>query len=272
MDGTEPARFEVLGPLRVVLGTAEPDLGFPQQRALLALLLVRAGRPVPADEIVDVLWPGRPPASALNAVRRYMSSLRRLLEPGLPPRAAGRRIVRGADGCLLAAEDDEVDLLRFRDLARRAKRAAATGRPEVALRHFLGALAEWRGPVAAGIPPAVREHAVFTEVERELVRTTVMAADAALLCGRTREVLPQLRRALGLDPLSESLHARLVLSLAAAGRQAEALAVYGETREVLADRLGVDPSPQLERIYLGVLQRTLGGQAEGRAGRGRAAG
>ncbi|MEU9397112.1 BTAD domain-containing putative transcriptional regulator [Streptomyces sp. NPDC048324] len=257
MDGTEPARFEVLGPLRVLLGTAEPDLGFPQQRALLALLLVRAGRPVPADEIVDVLWPGRPPASALNTVRRYMGSLRRLLEPGLPPRAAGRRIVRGADGCLLAADDDEVDLLRFRGLTRRAKRAAATGRPEVALRHFLGALAEWRGPVAAGIPPAVRQHAVFTEVERELVRTTVMAADAALLCGRTREVLPQLRRALGLDPLSESLHARLVLSLAAAGRQAEALAAHESVRLTLARELGVAPGAELSAAHTRVLRQDV---------------
>ncbi|MBK3645883.1 winged helix-turn-helix domain-containing protein [Streptomyces sp. MBT33] len=257
MDRGEPTGFEVLGPLRVVLGEAEPELGFPQQRALLALLLVRAGRPVPADEIIDVLWPGRPPASALNVVRRYTGSLRRLLEPGLPPRATGRRIVRGADGYLLAADEDEVDLLRFRGLARRAKRAAATGRPEVALPHFLGALGEWRGPVAAGVPPAVREHTVFTEVERELIRTTVMAADAALLCGRTREVLPHLRRALALDPLSESLHARLVLSLAAAGRQAEALAAHESVRLTLARELGVAPGAELSAAHTRVLRQDV---------------
>ncbi|MGW2835481.1 BTAD domain-containing putative transcriptional regulator [Streptomyces sp. NPDC001286] len=257
MGRGEPTGFEVLGPLRVLLGEAEPKLGFPQQRALLALLLVRAGRPVPADEIIDVLWPGRPPASAPNVVRRYAGSLRRLLEPGLPPRATGRRIVRGADGYLLAADEDEVDLLRFRGLARRAKRAAATGRPEVALRHFLGALGEWRGPVAAGIPPAVREHAVFTEVERELVRTTVMAADAALLCGRTREVLPPLRRALALDPLNESLHARLVLSLAAAGRQAEALAAHESVRLTLARELGVTPGAELSAAHTRVLRQDI---------------
>ncbi|MER5509889.1 BTAD domain-containing putative transcriptional regulator [Streptomyces sp. NPDC002766] len=257
MDRAEPTGFEVLGPLRVQLGPAEPELGFPQQRALLALLLVRVGRAVPADEIVDVLWPGRPPASALNVVRRYAGSLRRLLEPGLPPRAAGRRIAGGADGYLLAADEDEVDLLRFRGLARRAKRAAATGRPEVALRHFLRALGEWRGPVAAGIPPAVREHAVFTEVERELVRTAVMAADAALLCGRTREVLPHLRRALGLDPLNESVHARLVLSLAAAGRQAEALAAHESVRQTLSRELGVAPGAELSAAHTRVLRQDV---------------
>ncbi|MET7475256.1 BTAD domain-containing putative transcriptional regulator [Streptomyces sp. NPDC005648] len=253
----ELTRFEVLGPLRVLRGGAELDLGFPQQRALLALLLARAGRPVPIGEIVDVLWPDRPPASALNVVRRYVGSLRRLLEPGLPPRAPGRRVRRGADGYLLAAEEDEVDLLRFRDRSRRAQRAVATGRPEVALRHFVGALAEWRGTVAAGIPPAVRGRAVFAEIERELVRTTVMAADAALLCGRGEDVLPGLRRAVGLDALNESVHARLVMALAAAGRQAEALAAFESVRLLLAGELGVAPGDELSLAHTRVLRQDL---------------
>ncbi|MCZ0984947.1 winged helix-turn-helix domain-containing protein [Streptomyces diastatochromogenes] len=79
-------RFDVLGSLRVVRGETELDLGFPQQRALLGLLLVHTGRSVRMTEIVDVLWPGQPPASARNVVRRYVGALRRLLEPELPPR------------------------------------------------------------------------------------------------------------------------------------------------------------------------------------------
>ncbi|MGW2517316.1 BTAD domain-containing putative transcriptional regulator [Streptomyces sp. NPDC001617] len=268
MDIDELTRFEVLGPLRVTRGQAELELGFPQQRALLGLLLVRAGRPVPAGEIVDVLWPDRPPASALNVVRRYVGSLRRLLEPGLPPRAPGRRLPRGADGYLLAAEEDEVDLLRFRGLARRAKRAVATGRPEVALRHFTGALGEWRGPVAAGVPSAVRGHAVFAEVEREIVRTTVMAADTALLCARTEEVLPALRRAIALDPLNEPLHARLVMALAATGRQAEALAAFESVRLLLAREVGVAPGTELSTAHTRVLRQDLH-PADSAAGRGK---
>ena len=257
VEEVELTRFEVLGPLRVIRGQAELDLGFPQQRALLALLLARAGRPVPTGEIVDVLWPDRPPASALNVVRRYVGSLRRLLEPGLPPRAPGRRVRRDADGYLLAAGENEVDLLRFRDRSRRAQRAVATGRPEVALRHFLGALAEWRGTVAAGIPSAVRGRAVFAEVEREIVRTSVMAADAALLCGRSEDTLPFLRRAVGLDALNESLHARLVMALAAAGRQAEALAALESVRLLLARELGVVPGDELSLAHTRVLRQDL---------------
>ncbi|MEV4233446.1 winged helix-turn-helix domain-containing protein, partial [Streptomyces bobili] len=78
-------RFELLGPVRVWRDGTELDLGFPQQRALLALLLAYEGRPVPAGELLGLLWPGHPPASAPNVVRRYLGALRRLLEPDQPP-------------------------------------------------------------------------------------------------------------------------------------------------------------------------------------------
>lgn len=256
--GGELMRLDVLGPLRVCRGGEELDLGFPQQRALLALLVVRAGRPVPVGEIVDVLWPGRAPASARNVVRRYAGSLRRLLEPGLPPRAPGRRLLRRAGGYLLEAGEDEVDLLRFRALTKRGKRAAATGRSEAAARHFTAALDEWRGPVAMGIPAAVREHVVFAEVERELVRTTRMAADAALLSGNSEQVLPRLRQALELDPLDESLHAALVMALAATGLQAEALTAYERVRRLLATELGVTPGTELATAHTRVLRQEWG--------------
>ncbi|MBP5860423.1 BTAD domain-containing putative transcriptional regulator [Streptomyces scabiei] len=251
-------RFEVLGPLRVRRSGTELDLGFPQQRALLALLVVRAGRPVPAGEIVDVLWPERAPASARNVVRRYAGSLRRLLEPGLPPRAPGRRLLRGAGGYVLEAAEGEVDLLRFRALTKRGKRAAATGRSEVASRHFVDALGEWRGPVGMGVPAAVREHAVFAEVERELAATARMAADAALLSGGSEQVLPRLRQALERDPLDESLQAALVMALAASGLQAEALAAYDRVRRLLAEELGVAPGAELVAAHGRVLRQEWG--------------
>ncbi|MFF7838142.1 BTAD domain-containing putative transcriptional regulator [Streptomyces ossamyceticus] len=254
----EAMRFEVLGPLRVCRGDEELDLGFPQQRALLALLLVRAGRPVLAGEIVDVLWPGRAPASAMNVVRRYAGALRRLLEPDLPPRAPGRRVLRRAGGYLLEAAEDEVDLLRFRALTKRGKRAAATGRSEAALRHFVDALGDWHGPVAMGIPASVREHTEFASLERELTRTARMAADAALLCGGSELVLPHLRRAVELDPLDESAQAGLVMALAASGLQAEALTAYERVRRLLAEELGIAPGPELTVAHTRVLRQEWG--------------
>ncbi|MER6787306.1 BTAD domain-containing putative transcriptional regulator [Streptomyces sp. NPDC000658] len=251
-------RFEILGPVRVRRGGRELDPGFPQQRALLALLLVHTGRPVPPGEILDVLWGERPPASAPNVVRRYVGSLRRLLEPGLAPRAPGRRLLRRAGGYLLEADTDEVDLLRFRDLTRRGKRAAATGRAEAAAGHLVAALGEWRGPVAMGIPESARAHVQFTALRRELLDATRLAADAALLCGRAEQVLPALRRAVAHDPLDEPLHARLVLALAARGLQAEALGAYDDVRRRLARDLNVVPGPELTAAHTRVLRQEVG--------------
>ncbi|MCQ9136383.1 BTAD domain-containing putative transcriptional regulator, partial [Streptomyces hilarionis] len=251
-------RFEVLGPVRVRRGERELDLGFPQQRALLALLLAHTGRPVTPGEILDALWGERPPVSAPNVVRRYVGSLRRLLEPGLAPRVAGRRLLRSTGGYLLQAHTDEVDLLRFRELTRRGKRAAATGRAEAATGHLVAALGEWRGPVAMGIPESVRAHVPFTAVRRELLDATRLAADAALLCGRADVVLPALRRAVAHDPLDEPLHARLVLALAARGLQAEALGAYDDVRRRLARDLDVAPGPELSAAHTRVLRQEVG--------------
>ncbi|MFD7997970.1 AfsR/SARP family transcriptional regulator [Streptomyces mirabilis] len=250
-------RFEVLGPIRAVREGTELDLGFPQQRALLGLLLVRAGQPVQLSEIVDVLWGERPPASAVNVVHRYIGSLRRLLEPQLPPRAPGRWIVRRTGGHLLDAREEEVDLLRFRELARQGRRAVATGRPEAAVMLFSEALKLWQGPVTSGLPVSVRANPQFVAVDKELVDTAKTAADAALLCGRAEQMLSSLRQAALLDPLNESLHSRLVTALAASGLQAEALAAYQDIRRRLVDDLGVTPGPELNTAHDRVLRQEL---------------
>ncbi|MEU9063469.1 BTAD domain-containing putative transcriptional regulator [Streptomyces sp. NPDC048430] len=248
-------RFEVLGPLRAWDGDRELDLGFPQQRALLSMLLAQAGRPVGTSTIIDALWGEDPPDSAVNMVRRYVGELRRLLEPGLVPRAPGRRLNRRAGGYVLQVEQEEFDLLEFRGLTERGTRAVATGRTEEAVSHFIKALRLWQGEVAMGIPASVRAHAVFSSIERELVRTAQLAADAALLCDRADDVLPWLRRAVALDPLNEPLHARVVMTLAAAGFQAEALVAFEEIRHRLLEELGVSPGPELSDAHLQVLRQ-----------------
>lgn len=91
-------RFAVLGSVKVWRRGAELPLGPPKQRALLALLLLHAGETVGLSQIVDVLWHGDPPNSAVNVVHRHIGSLRKLLEPDLPPRAPGAVLVRRAGG------------------------------------------------------------------------------------------------------------------------------------------------------------------------------
>lgn len=245
-------RFGLLGPVRGWLGDVELDLGPPRQRALLAVLLAHAGQPVPLATLVDVLWGTEPPAYAVNVLHRHVGTLRRTFEPGLPARAAGRRLVRGAGGYRLDA--DEVDLLRFRELV---AGAARDGDPERSLRLLLAALALWRGPAAAGTDPAVRAHPVFVALDGEHLTAIRDAADAALAAGAPQPVLPALRRAAADHPLDEPLAARLITLLAAAGQQAEALDAYQAARTALGTDLGIEPGPGLRDAHDRVLRQQV---------------
>ncbi|GAA4580078.1 BTAD domain-containing putative transcriptional regulator [Planotetraspora phitsanulokensis] len=243
-------RFTVLGPVRAWRDGLELDPGPPQQRAMLALLLVHAGRPVGLGEVVDVLWGQDPPASAVNVVHRYVGMVRRLLEPGLAVREEGRWLVRGAGGYRLDVGPEEVDLLRFRRMTEEARR-------EGSLDLLTEALALWQGPAAAGIPAEVRAHPVFAALDREQLATVQETADLALRLGAAEQVLTALWEASTRHPLDEPLQARLVLALAAAGRQAEALETWQAVRSRLADELGIDPGPELRAAQ----EQVLRGQA-----------
>ncbi|MGW2327580.1 AfsR/SARP family transcriptional regulator [Streptomyces sp. NPDC001700] len=242
--------------MRAWRATTELDLGVPQQRALLGLLLIRAGEHLRLSEIVDVLWAERPPATAVNVVHRYVGLLRRLLEPQLPPRAPGTLLPREAGGYRLLVAPDSVDLLRHRDLAHRAVRSADAGQLEAALELLTEALALWRGPVATGVPEQVRSHPVFTGLDREYLDTVAEAADVALRCDRAGRVVGLLRQAAARDPLNEPLHARLVLALSASGHRAQALAVYADIHTRLAEDLSVPPGPELRAAHQRVTAST----------------
>ncbi|MFD7940131.1 BTAD domain-containing putative transcriptional regulator [Streptomyces sp. NPDC059755] len=258
----EPLRFAVLGAVRVFRGDAELELGGPQERAFLALLLVGAGRPVAVSEIVDVLWGAAPPRSAVNVVRRHVGSLRRLLEPGLAARAEGRRLVRDAGGYRLVTDGDSSDLLRFRALCEEGRRIADRS-PAQALELLTEALSLWRGPLAVGIPAQARAHPAFDAVDRELPAAVRLAADAALRAGRPDVVLADLRQAAARHPLDEPLQAGLLLALAAAGHRSEALAAYEAVRARLAEELGIDPGAVLrdarDTVLHGVRETVLHG-------------
>ncbi|MGK5444647.1 BTAD domain-containing putative transcriptional regulator [Micromonospora sp. URMC 105] len=256
-EAGETIGFSVLGSVRVVRAGTELHLGARQQRLVLALLLARAGSPVTLAELVDLLWDEEAPASAANVVHRHVGVLRRLIEPGLPTRSTGRHILRELSGYRLRADEDSLDLLKFRSLSRLAGRSLQDGDPESALRHSLDGLRLWRGRCAAGLEPASRLHPAFLAVEAERAQAVREAADAAERCGRMSAVLAPLRQAAEQHPLDESLQSRLLLALAADGRQAEAVEMYRAVRRRLADDLGIDPGEELREAYDRLLhQRT----------------
>lgn len=243
----------MLGPVRAWRDEAELELGPPKQRALMALLLVRAGQPVALSEIVDVLWAQDPPSSAVNVVHRHVGAVRRLLEPGLPAKAAGSRLVRSSGGYRLNADAEALDLLRFRQLSERARQAAGMDAPDEAAELFAQALALWQGPTAAGIPADIRAHPVFSGVDGELLAAAKVAAEMALESGVPERLLTILQQFAAHHPLDETLQARLILVLAGTGRRAEALELYGTVRDRLTEQLGIDPGPELRAAHLQVL-------------------
>ncbi|MGC5565864.1 AfsR/SARP family transcriptional regulator [Streptomyces sp. FR-108] len=249
-------RFSVLGPLRAWRHETELSLGPPKQRAVLALLLVQADRPVPLHQLVDALWDNDPPEHAVNVVHRHVGTLRRLLEPELTGRAGARVLVRAADGYRLNTADGALDLARFRTLRDAARRASAAGQPTEATDLFVGALSLWHGRTAAGLPRTAHSHPVFAGVDAEYLHAARDAADAALAARRTARVLPLLHQAADSDPLNEALQARLVVVLAAEGLTARALDHYQVVRSRLASELGVDPGPELRDAQIRVLRGT----------------
>ncbi|MEV4312075.1 BTAD domain-containing putative transcriptional regulator [Actinocrispum sp. NPDC049592] len=246
-------RFALLGPVRAWRAGAELELGPPQQRLLLAVLLAGAGGPISLDELVDMLWEDNPPASAVNVIHRYVGALRRVFEPELAARATGSWLIRDGATYRLAVTPDSADLLEFRELAARARQHDAAGQSVDAVALFTQALRLWRGPCAHGIMASGRARTIFTKIDQECLTLVCEAADVALENGLGADVLQFLRQASSMDPFNEAIQSRLVLTLAATGNQAAALKTYETVRERLAEELGIDPGPELAAAFQRVL-------------------
>ncbi|WP_055526235.1 AfsR/SARP family transcriptional regulator [Streptomyces graminilatus] len=231
-------RVTVLGPLRAWRDGTELELGPPRRKALLALLLTQVDQPVPADEIVEVLWGDNAPDSAMNVVHRHIGTLRKALGPVL---------VRASGGYRLHLDTGELDLLRFRALRADAAQSRRTGDDIAGTRQLLAALDLWHGPIAGGLPTAMRAHPLIARVEREYPDTVKEAVDAAMGAGdvHLERVLMPLRRAAHAHPLDETLHARLVTALARTGHTREARRSYEDVRRRLDEDLGLEPGPEL---------------------------
>ncbi|MCS7477304.1 BTAD domain-containing putative transcriptional regulator [Umezawaea endophytica] len=230
------------------------ELGPPQQRSVLALLLAHGGQPVSVASLVDALWGEDHPGSAVNLLHRYVGALRRALEPELGHRETGRWLIRGAGGYRFTADAATLDLLRFRDLMGKARSERDGGAERQAVHTFAEALALWDGPVAANTPAPVRSHTVFTALEREHVAAVNEATDLALRCGLPKPVLVPLQWVTSQHPFDEPSHSRLILALAAAGYRADALDVHATIRGRLAEELGIDPGAELRAAHEAVLR------------------
>lgn len=271
-------RFSVLGPVRGWGPHGELDLGSPQQRELLALLVLRPGRAAMAEELIDALWGGDAPKGALSTIRTYASRLRRALggvdgarqgsgqgsgqrggqagQGGPGGGHASHADHAGADGPIssvaggyaLTVDPSAVDALAFEAAQAAAAGLRADGDLAGAARRLHEALELWQGEPLAGLsgPFAVAQRAQWTE--RRLGALEVRIA-LDLEVGHPAAVTAELAALAAEFPLRERFRELQMLALSRSGRKAEALAVYDQTRRTLAEELGVDPGPDLRALY-----------------------
>jgi DNA-binding SARP family transcriptional activator/tetratricopeptide (TPR) repeat protein len=217
-------------------------------RALLAVLLWRANQPVPVDELAELVWDGAPPRGAAEATRALVMRLRR----GLDKRAAARIVTR-APGYFIEVSGDELDASRFEALTWEAGAAVRAGRRAQAARAAAEALGLWRGMPLVDIPSQLLRDQWVPHLEQLQVQALDWRIEGDLHDGRHDQLIPELWDLTARHPLREHLHGQLMLALYRCGRQAEALAAYQRTRQVLAGELGVEPGPALRELHQRIL-------------------
>ena len=235
--------FRILGPLEVEEGGRQIPLGGEKQRALLALLLLSRGRPVSTDRLIDEVWSGEPPATAVKSVQVYVTRLRRAL-------GDGRLITRGR-GYELAVAPGELDVDRFDELVR-----AASGAPaEEAAERLREALALVRGTPLADLSLEPWAQAEIARLEERRLAVLEARIDADLELGGHRELVAELEVLVAEHPFREHLLEQLVVALYRSGRQADALDAYRRGAGRLRSELGLEPGRSLQELEGGILRQ-----------------
>jgi DNA-binding SARP family transcriptional activator len=235
--------FRILGPLEVVGDEGPLALGGQKQRALLGLLLVRAGEVVSTDRLLDELWGEHPPKAAKASLQNLVVQLRKLL--------GAEVVVTRPPGYVLRVDAEQVDLGCFERLVTGAREAE----PEERAKKLREALSLWRGSPLSDLAFESFAQGEIRRLEELRLEVLEERIDADLALGLGAELAGELEVLVAQFPLRERLRGQLMLALYRSGRQAEALDAYHAARHTLADELGIDPSPQLQQLYGSILRQ-----------------
>ncbi len=241
--------FIFLGPFEVRVDQAAVDTGGMRQRGLLVILALNRNEVVSTDRLIDLLWGGEPPSTAVHTVQVFVSRLRKALG------AAADRLVTRGRGYVLEIDADTIDAGRCERLYTDARAALATGDYSGAERRLRDALALWRGvPLADFTYERFAQPAIARLDELKLnCREELIEAELAL--GRDQQLIPELEAFVREQPLRERARGQLMLALYRCGRQAEALEDFREARQKLIDELGVEPGGALRELHEAILRQ-----------------
>ena len=238
--------FRILGPLEVVDDGRLVDLGRRQQRALLAMLLLRANEVVSLERLIAELWEIDPPAKAASTLRVYVSHLRKALGKDT--------IVTQPSGYMIEVADRALDLHEFERLFEKGRRRYREGDSEGAIGLLKDALALWRGPALAGFTDEPFAQIAIGRLEELRAAAMELSIDAELSLGLQEPLVGRLEQLVAEHPLRERLREQLMLALYRSGRQAHALAAYQDARRVLVDGLGIEPGRALRDLQQAILR------------------
>jgi DNA-binding SARP family transcriptional activator/pimeloyl-ACP methyl ester carboxylesterase len=258
--------FRVLGPLEVTADGQSLRLAGGRTRAVFAVLLMHANQVVSSDRLLEELWPGQPPDKATDSLQVRLSELRRALRSA----GAADRLVTQPPGYLLRVAPGELDAQRFEQLAAEGDAALAAADAATAAGRLDQALALWRGPALADFETVPSARAEAGRLEEQRLAALESRAEALLACGRHRDLIAELETLTAAHPLRERFWYQRMLALYRAGRQADALRVYRELRDILVTELAIDPSPELRELHARILRQdpALDGPVPDRAGAG----
>lgn len=238
--------FRLLGPLEVVGdGGVALSIGTGRQRALLALLILRANELVTTDRLVEELWGQSPPPTAQRMLHNQVSALRRVL---------GRdgRLETHRSAYRLNVHPGERDVDRFEELLARGRARIETD-PDGAAENIRRALDLWRGPALSDLCYERFAQSEIARLEERRWAAFEARVEAELARGRHGDLVADLEAAAAEQPLREHLHGQLMLALYRCGRQAEALKAYRRARRTLVEQIGVEPGTELRALQDAIL-------------------
>ena len=248
--------FRALGDLQVVEDGQALALGPHQQRAVLALLVLSAGEVVSSDRLIEALWGERPTASAAKTVQVYISRLRKTLNGAqAATSSSGELIVTVDHGYVLRVDPEHVDVRVFERLLDRGRDAFGDHEFDAAATVLRQALGLWRGAPLADFTFDAFAAADIARLQELRLEALEIRIDADLALGRHAALVAELEALTTEHPLRERLRAARMLALYRCGREPEALELYRETRRLLVDELGMEPSPALRELHDAILRQ-----------------
>jgi DNA-binding SARP family transcriptional activator len=241
-------QIRLLGPVHAERDGMELALGSAYRQAVFAALAANPNRALSREELVSAVWGENPPASAMGNIYTYVSTLRRVLEPGRDRWAAGSVLTSGNGSYCLHIEEQQVDASKFEALREESRKLRSYGDPAAELAVVREALDLWHGEALSGIPGPYAQSQRLRLAELHLT-TVERHAELMLELDRAAEIRAELADLVVRHPRREQLTALAMTAAARCGRLAEATLLYNRLRDRLIEETGTEPGPALRQAY-----------------------